>query len=65
MFIDFLSAVALVFVLEGIMPFALPEHWKKLLRKNIAQDERVLRISGFFSMFVGVILLTIVHQFVE
>ncbi len=62
---NFLSALALVFVFEGIMPFALPEHWKKLLRKNIAQDEKVLRISGFFSMLVGVIILTIVHQFVQ
>lgn len=65
MLTNFLSALALVFVLEGIMPFALPEHWKKLLRKNIAQDERVLRILGFFSMLVGVVMLSIVHQFVQ
>ena len=47
------------------MPFALPEHWKKLLRKNIAQDEKVLRVSGFLSMLVGVIMLSIVRQFVQ
>ena len=65
MLINFLSALALVFVLEGLMPFALPEHWKKLLRKNIAQDEKVLRVSGFLSMLVGVIMLSIVRQFVQ
>ncbi len=63
MLISFLSACALVFVLEGMIPFIMPQQWKKLLQRVIHQDERVLRISGFFSMLVGVILLTIVHQF--
>ncbi|MDI9819254.1 MULTISPECIES: DUF2065 domain-containing protein [unclassified Legionella] len=65
MLVNFLSAVALVFVFEGLMPFASPSRWKKLLRKIIEQDEKVLRITGFFSMLVGVILLTVVHQFVD
>ena len=65
MLVNFLSALALVFVLEGIMPFAFPTRWKKLLKKIVKQDERVLRISGFFSMLVGVIVLTIVHQFAD
>ncbi|WP_035893311.1 DUF2065 domain-containing protein [Legionella oakridgensis] len=62
---NFLSALALVFVFEGLMPFAFPEKWKKLLLRIAVQDEKVLRISGFFSMMVGVMLLAIVHQFVE
>lgn len=65
MIINFLSAVALVFVFEGLMPFTSPERWKRLLRKIIGQDEKILRVTGFFSMLVGVILLTIVHQFAE
>ncbi len=65
MLINFLSALALVFVIEGMMPFAFPERWKRLLLKIIAQDEKILRISGFISMLVGVILLTIIHQFSE
>ncbi len=65
MLVNFLSAVALVFVFEGLMPFSSPERLKRLLRKIIEQDEKVMRITGFFSMLVGVILLTIVHQFAE
>ncbi|WED43430.1 DUF2065 domain-containing protein [Legionella cardiaca] len=65
MIINFLSALALVLVFEGLMPFTSPVKWKELLRKIIGQDERVLRITGLFSMLVGVILLTIVHQFAE
>lgn len=65
MLISFLSAVALVFVFEGIMPFAFPVAYKKMLLKVIGQNERVLRISGFISMMAGVVLLTIIHQFIE
>ncbi|KTD08449.1 DUF2065 domain-containing protein [Legionella jamestowniensis] len=65
MIINFLSAFALVLVFEGLMPFTSPVKWKELLRKIIGQDEKVLRITGLFSMLVGVILLTIVHQFAE
>ncbi|MCP0914071.1 MULTISPECIES: DUF2065 domain-containing protein [Legionella] len=65
MLISFLSALALVFVFEGIMPFIAPEKWKKLLLKIIIQDERALRIFGLFSMLMGVVLLTIIHQFAE
>ncbi len=63
--INFLSALALVFVLEGLMPFGFPKRWKHLLSKVIIQDERILRIIGLLSMLAGVILLTIVHQFAE
>ncbi|ASQ46939.1 DUF2065 domain-containing protein [Legionella clemsonensis] len=65
MIINFLSAFALVLVFEGLMPFTSPVKWKELLRKIIGQDEKVLRITGLFSMLVGVILLSIVHQFAE
>lgn len=63
MLINFLSACALVFVLEGIIPFAFPKQWKKLLVRVISQDDNVLRISGLFSMLVGIIFLTIIRQF--
>ncbi|KTC86123.1 MULTISPECIES: DUF2065 domain-containing protein [Legionella] len=65
MIINFLSAVALVFVFEGLMLFSAPKRVKRLLRKVIEQDEKVMRISGFFSMLAGVVLLTVVHQFAE
>ena len=65
MLLDFLSALALVFVIEGLMPFAFPKRWKALLLKIIAQEDKVLRLSGFFIMVMGVVLLTIIHQFKE
>lgn len=65
MWIDFLSAIALVFILEGIMPFAQTARWRKLLKMALEQDNRVLRTYGFFSMLAGVVLLTVVHQLIE
>ena len=63
--IDFLSAFALLLVFEGLMPFASPERWKRLLLHVIAQDSRTLRAMGFISMMAGVLILTVVHQFFE
>lgn len=65
MIINFFSALALLFVFEVLMPFSSPAGLKRFLRKIIEQDEKIMRITGFFSMLVGVILLTIVHQFAE
>ena len=65
MLINFLSAFALVLVLEGILPFAFPEKWKQLMLKLAFQNERVLRLYGLFSMLAGVLLLSIIHQFAE
>jgi len=62
---SFLSALALVFVIEGIMPFAFPERWRQLLKQVIAKDERALRIMGFCSMVFGVVVLTIIHHMVD
>lgn len=59
----FLSALALVFVLEGILPFICPDCWRSNIQKLCAQENRVLRILGLISMIIGVVLLTFVHQF--
>lgn len=65
MMINFLSALALVFVFEGLMPFASPERWKRLLLRIVSQDDRTLRVLGFISMLFGVFVLSIVHQFTD
>ena len=65
MLVNFLSALALVFIFEGIMPFAFPARWKKLLRRIAEKDERTLGILGFFSMMMGVACLTLIRQFID
>ena len=63
--IDFLSAIALVLVLEGIMPFVSPEKWKRLLFMVTQKNNQTLRIMGFISMMLGLVVLTLVHQIFE
>ena len=65
MLVNFLSALALVFIFEGIMPFLSPEKWKMFIARILTQDDKVLRITGFISMITGTILLTIIHQFAD
>ena len=54
---DLFAALAIVLVVEGVMPFANPAGMKRTLARLAAMDERELRLGGLFSMAVGVGLL--------
>lgn len=58
---DFLVALALVFVIEGIMPFVAPEAMRRMMQDVAGQTNRSLRIAGLFSMAGGVVLLYFVR----
>ena len=54
---DLLDAVALVLVLEGIMPFLNPSSVRRLLARLNELSDNALRVAGLASMAVGVVLL--------
>jgi len=54
---DFLTAIALLLIFEGLMPFANPDRWKDALRSIAEFDSSKIRIVGFISMFAGLLLL--------
>ena len=56
---DFLAAIALVLVLEGIMPFLNPQGMRRTMLLITQMDDRSLRIVGLVSMVLGVILLSL------
>ena len=58
---DLLAALALVLVIEGIMPFLNPGMMRKLLRTMSEMDDHSLRVSGLVSMALGVAMLYLVH----
>lgn len=60
-FSDLLAALALVFVLEGLMPFINPQGLRKLYLQASQMDNQTLRFLGLTSMLVGVILLYLVR----
>ena len=58
---DLLAALALVMVIEGILPFLNPDAMRNVMRKMSDMDDRSLRISGLVSMALGVVMLYLVH----
>ncbi len=58
---ELLTALALLLVIEGILPFASPRGFKDMLRLVGEMDEKALRNSGIVSMVVGLLLLYLVR----
>jgi len=58
---DLLAAIALLLVIEGMVPFLNPQSLRKMLETVSQLDDRTLRIVGLVSMILGVVLLTIVR----
>jgi hypothetical protein len=54
-------AIALILVIEGMMPFLNPTGWRQSLRTISEMDDKTLRKIGLFSMIFGVILLYLIH----
>jgi uncharacterized protein YjeT (DUF2065 family) len=59
---ELLAAVAIVCIIEGIMPFVYPMALKRLLGKLSATGERELRLIGFLSILAGLLLLFMVRS---
>jgi len=54
---DLLAALALVFVIEGILPFLNPQALRRMLVMVEQLDDRALRMTGLVSMVCGLLLL--------
>ncbi|MBK6958880.1 MAG: DUF2065 domain-containing protein [Nitrosomonas sp.] len=57
---NFLIAIALMLILEGMLPFLSPRTWREAFRKMIEIDDHQIRFIGLTSMLVGLMLLLIV-----
>jgi len=54
---DFWAAMALVLVLEGILPFLAPARWRESVRMLAELNDGQLRMIGLGSMVVGLLCL--------
>ena len=54
---DLIRAVALVLVIEGMLPFLSPDGWRQAMIQAGRLPDRTLRAVGFVSMFIGVLIL--------
>ena len=55
-------AMALLLVVEGILPFANPDGLRRMLRTVLQLSDSQLRFAGISSMLLGVVLLYILRS---
>jgi uncharacterized protein len=53
----FLMALALMLILEGVLPFLAPSLWRDTFRKITQMSDGQIRFVGLSSMLVGLLLL--------
>jgi uncharacterized protein len=59
---DLFAALAIVCIIEGIMPFINPAAMKRLLARMASMEEREMRIAGLVSMLAGLAVLYLVRS---
>jgi uncharacterized protein YjeT (DUF2065 family) len=53
----FVPALALMLVMEGVMPFLSPSAWREAFTRMIQFSDGQLRFMGLVSMLAGLLLL--------
>jgi uncharacterized protein YjeT (DUF2065 family) len=54
------AAVGLAFIFEGILPFAFPEYWRRMMQEATRLPEMQLRLMGLSSIVIGLIVVFLV-----
>ena len=55
----FVPALALMLVMEGLLPFLAPAAWREAFTRMTQFNDGQLRFMGLFSMLAGLLLLMI------
>jgi uncharacterized protein len=54
-----LGALALMLVLEGLLPFFSPSAWRELFERATKMSDGQIRFIGLSSMLAGLVMLVI------
>lgn len=54
-------ALALVLIIEGMLPFLSPRRWRQMIVSVAQMDDRVIRNIGLGSMLLGLFMLYLVN----
>jgi uncharacterized protein len=52
-----LPALALMLVIEGILPFSSPRVWRETFTRLTEMNDGQIRFAGLMSMTIGLVLL--------
>lgn len=58
---DLLTAVALLLIIEGLLPVLAPRFWQEALQQLAQAQPRTIRTGGIFAMLAGALLLNFLH----
>lgn len=56
-----ITAVALMLVFEGLLPFLSPGLWRETFRRLTEWSDGQIRFAGLTSMLIGVLMLFFVN----
>ena len=56
-----LGALALMLVLEGLLPFLSPKKWRQVFEKAVTMSDGQIRFLGLSSMLAGLLLMALWH----
>ena len=56
-----LGAVALMLILEGLLPFLSPSAWRRVFERATKLTDGQIRFLGLTCMVVGLLLLAVWH----
>jgi uncharacterized protein YjeT (DUF2065 family) len=59
---DLFAALAIVCIIDGVMPFINPAGMKRLLSRIAALEDREIRVAGLVSMAIGLAILFVVRS---
>ena len=59
---DFLTAIGLVLIFEGLILFASPKRLLKILNIITKYSEKKIRLIGSFSILIGVLLIMLIRN---
>lgn len=58
---SFLMAIALMLILDGMLPFLSPHTWREAFRKLIEINDNQIRFIGLTLMLIGLMILLLVN----
>lgn len=58
---ELLTALCLMLIIEGMLPFLYPNRWKDAVRRLSDMDSGSMRVLGLISMVIGASALYLVR----
>lgn len=54
---ELFAALALVLILEGLLPFISPRRWRETMQQALQLPDNTLRLFGLVALVLGALLL--------